>query len=199
MAAKFTSMRLTRLALAIATIGMMAVSSPLVSTASAHAIIELNGVSAVAGTSSAMTLEIQHGCLPSEATIQVEAFVGSPWRALKPQQVDGWTSSVVKQSKGGWHVTWVKQGEPVPFGTRTFFPITVAWPKSPGTYGMSVMQLCTHGTSYYWNDKYSPASATSDSPPLTPKPEVLVVAKNAASNSSTAATSNTAAPKAHMH
>jgi uncharacterized protein YcnI len=190
-------MRLTRIALATTALSMLAVGSPLVSMASAHAIIELKGVSAVAGSTSAMTLEIQHGCLPSEATFQVEAFVGSPWRAVQPQQVDGWTSSVAKQPKGGWHVTWVKQGEPVPFGTRTFFPITVAWPKSPGTYGMSVMQLCTHGTSYYWNEKYSPASATSDSPPLTPRPEVLVVSKSSAS--ATPKPSASATPMAHMH
>lgn len=46
--------------------------------ASAHAIIDLGGVSAVAGKTSPMTLEVQHGCLPAEATTQVEAFVGAP-------------------------------------------------------------------------------------------------------------------------
>jgi hypothetical protein len=163
-------------------LGAFALLTPLASTASAHAIIELKGVSAVAGTTSAMTLEIQHGCFPSESTHQVEAFVGKSWRAVKPQQVEGWTSTVTKQAGGGLHITWIKQGEPVPFTTPTFFPISVAWPAKPGTYGMSVMQLCTHGTSYYWNNKYSPASATADSPPLTPRPEVLVVAKKDAAS-----------------
>jgi len=123
-----------------------------------------------------MTLEIQHGCLPAEPTVQVEAFVGAPWRAVKPEPIAGWTSSVTKQASGGWHITWVNQGTPIPFGTATFFPITVSWPKNPGTYGMSVMQLCP-GTSYYWNDKYTPATASLPSPPLTPLAEVLVVAK----------------------
>ena len=45
----------------------------LAAPASAHAIIDLDGVTAVAGRSSAMTLEIQHGCLPAEATTQVDA------------------------------------------------------------------------------------------------------------------------------
>lgn len=190
---------LLRTSLAISALGAFALGTPFAATASAHAIIQLKGVSAVAGSTSAMTLEIQHGCLPSESTLQVEAFVGAPWRAVKPQAVAGWTSRVTKQAKGGWHITWVNQGAPIPFGTATFFPITVAWPKTAGTYGMSVMQLCTDGTTYYWNDKYTPATATADSPPLTPKPEVLVVAKKAASASSSAKPSSAPSTQAHMH
>jgi len=196
-------MRLTRLALATTLLSAVALTSPMVTNASAHAIIQLNGVSAVAGTTSAMTLDVQHGCLPSESTVQVEAFVGKPWRAVKPQTVPGWSSSVTRQAKGGWHITWVNQGAPIPFGTSTFFPITVAWPKNAGTYGMSVMQLCTNGTTYYWNEKSSPASATADSPPLTPKPEVLVIAKKSASGSasgSAASTPSSTMPaQAHKH
>ena len=178
-------------------LGALLVVCTVASPASAHGIIDLKGVSAVAGKSSVMTLEIQHGCLPSEPTLQVEAFVGAPWRAVKPQAVAGWTSSVTKQSKGGWHITWKNQGVPIPFGTATFFPISVDWPTTPGTYGMSVMQLCP-GSSYYWNDKYAPATANVPSPPLTPRPEVLVVAsKDAAAPKSKA----TVAPStsAHMH
>jgi uncharacterized protein YcnI len=192
-------MRLTRLALATSALSAFALTTPLAATASAHAIIQLKGVSAVAGSTSAMTLEIQHGCLPSESTLQVQAFVGKPWRAVKPQTVPGWTSRVTKQAKGGWHITWVNQGAPIPFGTATFFPITVAWPKNAGAYGMSVMQLCTDGTTYYWNDKYTPATATADSPPLTPRPEVMVVAKKAASASASAKPSSTPPAKPHAH
>jgi len=76
-----------------------------------------------------MTLEIQHGCLPANPTVQVEAFVGAPWRAVKPEPVAGWTSSVTKQANGGWHITWVNQGTPIPFGTATFFPSWLPGPK----------------------------------------------------------------------
>ena len=189
---------LSRTVLTAATLGAFAVATPLAATASAHAIIELNGVNAVAGTTSAMTLEIQHGCLPSEPTIQVEAFVGAPWRAVKPVAVAGWTSSVTRQAKGGWHVTWVNQGAPIPFGTPAYFPLTIAWPKTAGTYGMSVLQLCTGGSSYLWNTQYSPASATADSPPLTPKPEVGVVAKKDASHG-TASKPSSSASATHPH
>jgi uncharacterized protein YcnI len=192
-------MRLKRLALTTAIVGALAMASPMISTASAHAIIRLNGVSAVAGATSPMTLEIQHGCLPSEPTVQVEAFVGAPWRALTPQPVDDWTSTVVRQPSGGWHVTWVKQGDPVPFGTPTHFPITVKWPMNSGTYGMSVLQVCSDGSTYYWNDKYTPATATADSPPLTPRPEVLVLAKGGSSSSKTPKPSSSATTTAHMH
>jgi len=172
-------------------------ATPLITNASAHAIIELNGVSAVAGTTSAMTLEIQHGCLPSGKTVKVEAFVGKPWRALTPKQVDGWSSTVEKQPKGGWHITWVKQGAGVDFAKPTFFPITVAWPKNPGAYGMSVWQTCSDGSSNYWNEKVTPATATADSPPLTPKPEVLVIAKSDAAMSTKSSSSRTATAHAH--
>ena len=192
-------MRMKTVALTVSALSAIAVASPMISTASAHAIIELKGVSAVAGATSPMTLEIQHGCLPSQPTVQVEAFVGAPWRAVKPQAVDSWTSTVARQSNGGWHVTWVKHGDPVPFGTPTYFPITVAWPKSPGTYGMSVMQVCSDGSTYYWNDKYTPATATADSPPLTPRPEVLVVAKGSTVSSATPKPSSSATAMAHMH
>ena len=143
----------------------------------AHAIIELNGVSAVAGRTSAMTLEVQHGCLPAEATTEVEAFVGAPWRAVRPAAVDGWSARVERLPSGGWHIIWTNLGAPIPFGTPTFFPITVAWPNKPGTYAMRVTQQCTSGTSYDWNTPYGPATANSPSPPLTPRPEVNVVAK----------------------
>ena len=165
----------TLVACAMSTLGAGVLLSAVVAPAQAHGIIDLQGTSAVAGQSSVMTLEIQHGCLPSEPTVQVEAFVGSPWRAVKPQAVPGWTSRVTRQTKGGWHITWVNQGTPIPFGTATYFPISVAWPSKPGTYGMSVMQLCP-GSSYYWNSKNAPATADTPSPPLTPRPEVLVIA-----------------------
>ena len=171
--------------------------TPFGATASAHALIELNGVSAVAGTTSTMTLEIQHGCLPAEPTVQVETFVGAPWRSMKPQAVAGWASTVTRQTNGGWHIIWTNQGEPIPFGKRTFFPVTVAWPKKSGVYGMSVWQTCANGSSFYWNEKVTPATATADSPPLTPKPEVLVMTKSDAAKS--AKPSNSATGMDHKH
>lgn len=164
------------------------------SPAAAHAIIELNGISAVAGKTSTMTLEVQHGCLPSNPTLEVEAFVGKPWRAVKPQPVAGWTSRVERQSIGGWHIIWTNTGEPVPFGTATFFPITVAWPKDAGVYDMTVLQLCPE-SSYLWDEPFGPATAEKPSPPLTPRPQVQVVAKPA----STSEQSHPTRPKAPIH
>ena len=158
-------------------LGLAVLLGPAIAPASAHAIIELNGVSAVAGRTSTMTLEIQHGCLPSEATTEVEAFVGAPWRGVRPGAMAGWASTVEPLARGGWHIIWTNLGAPVPFGTETFFPISVDWPAKPGTYGMRVTQQCTTGTSYDWNTQYGPATANSPSPPLTPRPEVKVVAK----------------------
>ena len=154
---------------------LFVVGSPSIRSSAAHGIIELNGVSAVAGTTSTMTLEVQHGCLPSEPTVQVQAFVGKPWRAVKPKPISGWSSAVTRQANGGWHITWTNLGAPIPFGTATFFAIDAAWPKKPGTYGMTVLQLCPN-SSYLWNTPAGAATADAPSPPLTPKPEVMVVA-----------------------
>lgn len=170
--------RPARSVLAVLGLTVVALASPAMSPASAHAIIDLGGVSAVAGTTTLMTLEVQHGCLPSEPTVQVQAFVGKPWRAVVPQPVDGWQTTVSRQSTGGWTITWTNLGTPIPFGTATYFPIKVAWPSQPGVYAMSVLQLCP-GSSYYWNTPPTPATANSPSPPLTPRPEVQVVVKKA--------------------
>jgi len=173
--------------------------APLAGTAQAHGIIDLDGVSAVAGGTSRMTLEIQHGCGTTDATIQVQAFVGKPWRAVRPHPVAGWSSTVARQDKGGWQITWTNLGAPIPFGTPIFFPITVAWPNNPGTYGMSVLQVCPTST-YYWNDEYTPATGSVTSPPLTPRPEVLVVSNSApAKKQSPVAKPATDSLAAHHH
>lgn len=169
-------MRLSvRTALVTALAGALCLG-PLSTGANAHGIIDLDGVSAVAGKTSTMTLEVQHGCATSDSTVEVQAFVGKPWRAVTPQPVAGWSAEVTRQGTGGWQIIWTNLGDPIPFGTPIFFPIRVAWPSKPGTYGMSVLQLCPD-SSYYWNDTYSPANGTVTSPPLTPRPEVLVVSR----------------------
>lgn len=176
----------------LATVGGVTLAA---GTASAHAIIDLGGIRAVAGGTSLMTLEIQHGCLPSESTLGVEAFVGRPWRGVRPQPVTGWQASVAPQPNGGWRITWVNLGAPIPFGTPTFLPIEVDWPKRPGDYGMRVTQQCTSGTSYDWSTRTHPATANSPSPPLTPLPEVRVTAAGArGAAGSSPATSGAAHP-----
>jgi len=161
-------------ALASATLivgGSLGVAMP---AASAHAIIDLEGQDAVAGATSEMKLEIQHGCTDGEpGVIEVQAFVGKPWRNIRPLAVDGWTSEVQRQKKGGFHITWTNQGEPVAFGTPVFFPVKVSWPKKPGTYGMTVFQQCPQGSTL-WNTEFTAATADAPSPPLTPLPEVEV-------------------------
>ncbi len=161
-------------AVCVCTFGGFIANAP---AASAHAIIGLNGVPAVAGKSSAMTLEIQHGCITdSPETTQVIAFVGKPWGAVKPGSVDGWKFSVAPLADGGQQITWSVVGKPIPFSTPVFFPMTVKWPNSPGVYSMRVLQVCKGGQ-YLWETPFTPATASSPSPPLTPLPQVTVLAR----------------------
>ena len=168
--------RIRSWSLAIVVTALLVLATPMTGPASAHAIIELNGVSAVAGHSSVMTLEIQHGCLPADPTVQVQAFVGKPWRSVSPTPVPGWISTVTAQPIGGWHITWVNTGAPVPFGTPIYVPMTVSWPAAAGVYAMTVLQVCP-GSSNLWNTPNAPATANSPSPPMTPRAEVRVLAQ----------------------
>jgi len=149
---------------------LLAVSAP----AQGHAIIELNGKDAMAGATSPMTLEIQHGCIDgAQETLQVQAFTGKSWGRVIPKPVTGWNSAVTKQRNGGSLITWSKQGAAAPFGTPVYFPLEVSWPKKSGIYGMSVLQVCP-SSSTFWNEPFTPATANKPSPPLTPLPQVQV-------------------------
>ena len=144
-------------------------------SAQAHGVIDLGRVDAVAGRTSTMTLEVQHGCIANATgTLQVEAFVGRPWGRVAPQAVSGWTVGVQRLSSGGRQITWTKLGEPHPFGTPLFFPIRVTWPQEPGIYSMKVVQACP-GDVTTWGTPPGPATANSPSPPVTPIPQVKVL------------------------
>ncbi len=146
--------------------------------AQAHGIIDLGSVDAVAGRTSTMTLEVQHGCITNATgTLQVEASVGRPWRRVAPQPVRGWTVGVQRLPSGGQQITWTKQGDPHPFGTPVFFPIRVTWPQKPGVYSMKVVQACP-GDVTTWGTPPGPATANSPSPPITPIPQVKVLPAN---------------------
>jgi uncharacterized protein YcnI len=143
-------------------------------SAAGHAIIDLEGNDAVAGTTSVMKLEIQHGCSDSlPGVVEVQAFVGKPWRKIRPLAVAGWSTEVSVRKSGGYQITWKNLGQPGAFGTPVFFPLKVSWPKKAGTYGMTVLQLCPGGSTL-WNTEFTAATADAPSPPLTPLPEVQV-------------------------
>jgi hypothetical protein len=144
--------------------------------ASAHAIISLGGVDAVTGQTSRMTLEVQHGCLSDEdGVLQVLAFVGKPWGRLRPQPVAGWSMKRATLASGGQQITWTKDdGVPQVFNVPVYFPIDVTWPSRPGVVGMTVTQVCAQDTTT-WNTPAAPATASTDSPPQTPMPQVKVL------------------------
>lgn len=143
--------------------------------AQAHGIIDLGGTAAVAGRTSTMTLEVQHGCITkSTGTTQVQAFVGKPWGRVVPRPVDGWTVEIGRLSNGGRQVTWTKQGDPQPFGTPVYFPMRVTWPAQPGVYSMKVVQACPDDITT-WGTPGGPATADAPSPPITPIPQVKVL------------------------
>ncbi len=168
--------------------GLVIISAVLSSSpANAHAIIDLNGVAAVAGQTSGLTLEIQHGCLTGQdGTTQVTAFAGKPWGAIKPAAVIGWTSVSARLANGGQQITWTIQGAPQPFGRPVFFPMTVNWPKSAGSYGLRVLQVCPSGVTW-WDTPFTPATAAAPSPPLTPLPQVQVLARPGSTDAQTTA------------
>jgi len=144
--------------------------------ASAHAIIELNGVAAVAGATSTMTLEVQHGCLDGEeGATKAVVYYGRAFPRVAAQSLDGWTAAVKPHGQAGHKVVWTNRGAPTPFGIPVFLPMSVSWPMRPGVYGVPVKEVCP-GAVVMWDQPWGPATADRPSPPLTPLAEVEVIA-----------------------
>lgn len=165
-----------RRSIAIVTAAGALVASAVVGAtpASAHAIIELNGAPAYAGRTSIMTMEIQHGCLPSLATTRVVVSFSKLFGPVTPLPVKGWSAATGTRANGTKYIEWKTTSGPRPFGTPTYLPIRITWPKRAGTYGLPTKQLCVDGGSYYWYTPWQPASENVPSPPLTPLPTVIV-------------------------
>lgn len=145
-------------------------------SASAHAIAELNGDPAVAGHTSLMTLEMQHGCLANEIGIDtVIIYFNKHFTSANASAVAGWKSVAGRSSDGKRTITWTLTGTRPAFNAPTFFPITIGWPKAPDVYGVPVKQKCD-GEVNFWSTPPGPATADKPSPPLYPRPQVRVIA-----------------------
>lgn len=165
---------LTACALGVAAVAGLGIAAA--PSASAHAIVELNGDPAYAGRTSVMTLEVQHGCLANEVGIQkVVATFEKSFGKVRPKPVSGWASKVREAPRNGQRIVWVLKGAVPAFNQPTYFPMKIAWPKTPGVYGVPVTQVCD-GEIDHWNIPDAPATANKPSPPLTPLPQVQVLA-----------------------
>lgn len=155
----------------IAAVMMLASASP----AHAHAIVDLDGEPAYAASTSVMTLEVQHGCLQNSNGIdKVVAYLSKDYRKVVPSDVSGWSSQVARTSTGR-KVVWKLTGAVPAFNVPTYFPMTISWPKRPGTYGLPVKQWC-QGATNIWDVPGGPATADKPSPPLYPLPQIQVLA-----------------------
>lgn len=145
------------------------------SPASAHAIADLSGVTAYAGQTSVMTLEVQHGCLTNELGIdKVLVTFNKHFGKVKPKRVSGWESKVRATQHKGQRVVYNLVGEVPAFNQPTYFPMKISWPTEPGVYGIPVTQVCD-GEVNHWNVPDAPATADKPSPPLYPLPQVQVL------------------------
>lgn len=156
--------------------GVAAASLMVASSASAHAIAELNGDPAYAGKTSRMILELQHGCLSNEMGIDtVVAYFDSSFPSVRPKSVSGWKSQKSRQANGTHKIKWALVGARPAFNTPTYFPISIDWPAMPGVYGVPVKQKCD-GAKNMWNTPNAPATADAPSPSLYPLPQIQVLA-----------------------
>ena len=146
-----------------------------VPAAGAHGTLNLYGKNAIAGKRGTLTLTIPHGCLPDATpTTKLVMTLGSVWPAAKPVAVDGWESSVARTPGGGWQITWNATAGGLPNADSGDFPISVRWPKRPGTYNTPTAQYC--GTQLMdWKDPFNAAADGDRSYPATyPVPRVRV-------------------------
>ena len=165
--------------LVVAVTGSLLALSPL--PAGAHAIIELQDANAIVGQTSAMNLEIQHGCIAGGGgTVRVVAKFGAAFGEVTTGAVPGWTSRVTTARSTttaiGQRVTWETTGAAQPFSAPLFLPLTVRWPKHAGAYGIVVSQTCSNPSEKTnWNTPAQPATLGVPSPPMTPLPTVCVL------------------------
>ena len=140
--------------------------------ASAHSIIDLTGATAYAGK---MTMEIQHGCMPSQPTNKVVTFFKASFGDIVPLKVKGWTSTTGVRPNGRKYVIWQTTTAPQPFANPLYLPMRITWPTKAGEYGMPTRQFCVGGGSWFWQTQWQPASADVPSPPVEPLPSVMVL------------------------
>lgn len=157
--------------------------------AGAHAIVEPQDVDAIVGRTSAMTLEVQHGCITGGGgTVGVVASFSSAFGAVTAGAVPGWSAAVTPAggaSTGspapGSTVTWATTGAAQPFSAPLYLPLTVRWPDRPGAYGIAVSQTCSDPTeTTVWATPIQPATVGVPSPPITPLATVCVLPKRLA-------------------
>ena len=173
------------IAIVIAVTGSLVTLSPV--PAGAHAIIDLQRSDAIVGRTSAMALEIQHGCINGGGgTVKVVAQFTAPYGEVTPGSLPGWTSAVtagITTTTGtttttaeGQTVTWTTTGAAQPFSTALMIPLTVRWPYRAGAYGIVVSQTCSSpADETVWSTPAQPATAGVPSPPLTPLATVCVL------------------------
>ncbi len=161
--------------------------------ADAHAIVELQGSDAIAGRTSTLSLEVQHGCITGGGgTVKVVAQFGAPFGRVTAGAVPGWTSLVTPgttaKSSSGRTVTWSTNGVAQPFATPLFLALTVHWPKRAGGYGIVVSQFCTNPTEQtIWDTPIQPTTVGVPFPPVTPLATVCVLPQRLANSSSSQA------------
>ena len=141
----------------------------------AHGTLNLYGKNAIAGKRGTLTLTIPHGCLPDATpTTKLVMQLGRSWPAAKPGAVDGWESAVTRLPGRQWQITWTATDGGLPNADSGDFPISVRWPRRPGTYNTPTAQYC--GTQLMdWNDPFNAAADGDLSYPATyPVPRVRV-------------------------
>ena len=173
--------------------GSLLAMSPL--PAGAHAIVELQKSNAIVGKTSAMTLEVQHGCINGGGgTVKVVAQFESAFGNVTAGSVPGWTavvttgtttaSGTTTTAANGRTVTWSTTGAAQPFKTPLFLPLTVRWPKRVGAYGITVSQTCSNPSEEtVWSTPTHAATLGVPSPPLTPLATVCVLPARLATSS----------------
>ncbi|MTA43118.1 MAG: DUF1775 domain-containing protein [Actinobacteria bacterium] len=173
------------ISLVIAVTGSLLALSPL--PAGAHAIVDLKNSDAIVGRTSAMTLEIQHGCITGGGgTVKFVAQFAAAFGEVTPGSVPGWTSVVTSgittttgtttTTADGQTVTWTTNGAAQPFSTALIVPLKVRWPNRAGAYGTVVSQTCSNpADETVWSTPAQPATAGVPSPPLTPLATVCVL------------------------
>ncbi len=154
------------------TLGLLLLAAPL---AAAHATIELDGEHPIAGRRGTLGITIPHGCGVGLATDRLVVRLGPAWPNARPITINGWTSTVVRASSGGWEITWVATAGGLPNTSVGDFPVSVRWPRAAGIYRTPTFQHC--GASLMqWSDPFATAATAEQAyPPVYPVPRIQIL------------------------
>ncbi|MFM7087967.1 MAG: YcnI family protein [Candidatus Paceibacterota bacterium] len=155
----------------LAVVGVMfALTAVSVPTASAHVSAQLYGSKATANGYGNLFFRVPHAS-KDLSTVKIEVQIPSGVTGIKPQQIAGWSESVITADDGKVSVIW--QGGNLPDTSFADFGISLKYPNTPGvSLYFPTVQTLNDGSTVAWIE--IPAAGVDSHSLAKPAPSVKI-------------------------